>query len=59
MPGTGLLGATLGRTLRGPARSSLLVLVQATNLLNQAYDSYPGRPAPPRAFSASLRLNWR
>jgi len=59
LPGTGLLGATLGRTLRGPASTSLLVLVQATNLLNQAYDSYPGRPAPPRAFSASLRLNWR
>lgn len=59
LPATGLLGAALGRTLRGPASTSLLVLVQATNLLNQAYDSYPGRPAPPRAFSASLRLYWR
>jgi iron complex outermembrane receptor protein len=59
LPSTGLLGATLGRTLRGPARTELLVLVQATNLLGQAYDSYPGRPAPPRAFGASLRLNWR
>ena len=58
LPGTGLLGATLGRTLRGPGGTSLLVLVQATNLLNQAYDSYPGRPAPPRAASASLRLSW-
>lgn len=59
LPGTGLLGATLGHTLRGPARTSLLVLVQATNLLNQAYYSYPGRPAPPTAFSTSLRLSWR
>jgi iron complex outermembrane receptor protein len=59
LPGTGLLGATLGRTVRGPASTSLLVLVQATNLLNQAYNSYPGRPAPPTAFSASVRLSWR
>lgn len=58
LPGTGLLGATLGRTLRGPAGTRLLVLLQATNLLNQAYESYPGRPAPPRAFSTSLRLGW-
>lgn len=58
LPGTGLLGATLGRTLRGPARTSLLVLAQATNLLNQAYESYPGRPAPPCGFSASVRLSW-
>ncbi|WP_201986799.1 TonB-dependent receptor [Hymenobacter rubidus] len=59
LPGTGLLGATLGRTVRGPAGTSLLVLVQATNLLNLAYESYPGRPAPPRTFSASLRVGWR
>ncbi|OGX84243.1 hypothetical protein BEN47_16445 [Hymenobacter lapidarius] len=59
LPGTGLLGATLGRTLRGPADMGLLVLVQATNLLNQRYDTYPGRPAPPRALSASLRLSWQ
>ena len=58
LPATGLLSATLGRTLRGPAGTSLLVLVQGTNLLNQAYDSYPGRPAPPRAVSTSLRLAW-
>jgi vitamin B12 transporter len=58
LPGTALLGATLGRTLRGPAGTSVLVLAQATNLLNQAYDSYPGRPAPPRAGSISLRLSW-
>ena len=58
LPGTGLLGATLGRTLRGPSGTSLLLLLQATNLFNQAFDSYPGRPAPPRAFGASLRLGW-
>ncbi|WP_426060301.1 TonB-dependent receptor [Hymenobacter sp. B1770] len=58
LPGTGLLGATVGRTLHGPADTSLLVLVQAANLLNQAYDSYPGRPAPPRTVGGSLRLNW-
>ncbi|WP_375416988.1 TonB-dependent receptor plug domain-containing protein [uncultured Hymenobacter sp.] len=59
LPGTGLLGATLGRTLRGPAGSRLLVQLQGFNLLDRAYDSYPGRPAPPRSFSASLRLGWR
>ena len=59
LPATGLLGATLGRTLHGPAATSLLVLVQATNLLNQAFDSYPGRPAPPRSFGTSLRLSWQ
>ena len=59
LPGTGLLGATLGRTLRGPAGTSLLVLAQAANLLNLAYDSYPSRPAPPRSVGASLRLGWR
>ncbi|MDO7854455.1 TonB-dependent receptor plug domain-containing protein [Hymenobacter convexus] len=59
LPGTGLLGATLGRTVQGPARTSVLLLLQATNLLNQTYFSYPGRPAPPRAISASVRLSWR
>ena len=58
LPGTALLGATLGRTLRGPADTRLLLLVQASNLLNQQYDSYPGRPAPPRAVGGSLRLSW-
>ena len=58
LPATGLVGATLGRTLHGPAGTSVLVLVQAANLLNQAYDSYPGRPAPPRTLGASLRLGW-
>ncbi|MBF9143223.1 TonB-dependent receptor [Hymenobacter properus] len=59
LPGTRLLSATLGRTIQGPAHTSLLVLLQASNLLNQAYFSYPGRPAPPRAIGASLRLGWR
>jgi len=59
LPATGLLGAALGRTLPGPAHTELLLLLQASNLLNQAYDSYPGRPAPPRAVGASLRLSWR
>ncbi|WP_035564963.1 TonB-dependent receptor [Hymenobacter sp. IS2118] len=59
LPGTGLLGATVGRTLPGPACTSLLVLVQAANLLNQAYDSYPGRPAPPRTVGGSLRVSWK
>ena len=58
LPATGLLGATLGRTLPGPAGTRLLVLLQAANLLNQAYDSYPGRPAPPRTVGASLRVDW-
>ena len=58
LPGNALLGATLGRTLRGPAGTSLLVLVQAANLLDRAYDSYPARPAPPRTVGASLRVNW-
>lgn len=58
LPGTGLLGTTLGRTLHGPAGTSVLLLLQANNLLNQAYNSYPGRPAPPRTVGASLRLGW-
>ena len=58
LPATGLLGATLGRTLHPSAATSLLVLLQASNLLNQAFDTYPGRPAPPRSFGASLRLGW-
>ncbi|MFD2719535.1 TonB-dependent receptor plug domain-containing protein [Hymenobacter monticola] len=59
LPGTALLGATLGRSIAGPAGTSVLLLLQATNLLNQRYFSYPGRPAPPRALGASLRLSWR
>ena len=58
LPGTALLGATLGRTLPGPAGTRLLLLGQAHNLLGQAYESYPGRPAPPRSLSGSLRLDF-
>ncbi|MBF9238512.1 TonB-dependent receptor [Hymenobacter sp. BT683] len=58
LPSTSLLGATVGRTVRGPAGTSVLLLVQAANLLNHTYYSYPGRPAPPRTLGASLRLSW-
>jgi vitamin B12 transporter len=55
----GLLGGTLGRTVPLPHRTSLTLLVQSTNLLNRTYDTYPARPAPPRAYTVSLRLNYR
>jgi iron complex outermembrane receptor protein len=58
LPSGGLLGATLGRTVALPGRTSLTLLLQGTNLLGRAYESYPGRPAPPRAYTASLRLNY-
>jgi vitamin B12 transporter len=58
LPGTLLLGATLGRTLPGPAGTKLLLLAQANNLLGRAYESYPGRPAPPRSISGSLRVDF-
>ncbi|AMR27571.1 hypothetical protein A0257_11000 [Hymenobacter psoromatis] len=58
LPAVGLLGATLGRTVPLPHRTGLTLLVQSTNLLNRAYDSYPARPAPPRAFSVSLRYDY-
>ena len=58
LPGTVLLGATLGRTLAGPAGTRLLLLAQAHNLLDQAYLSYPGRPAPPRSVGGSLRVDF-
>ncbi|GAA4037492.1 TonB-dependent receptor plug domain-containing protein [Hymenobacter glaciei] len=58
LPGTLLLGATLGRTLRGPGSTQLLLLAQANNLLGQAYESYPGRPAPPRSLGGSLRVDF-
>ncbi|GAA4503997.1 TonB-dependent receptor plug domain-containing protein [Hymenobacter ginsengisoli] len=59
LPSGGLLGATLGRTVALPGRTSLTLLVQSTNLLNRSYESYPTRPGPPRAFSVSLRLNYK
>ena len=58
LPGTVLLGATLGHTLRGPGTTRLLLLAQANNLLGQAYESYPGRPAPPRSVGGSLRVDF-
>jgi vitamin B12 transporter len=58
LPGTALLGATLGRTLPGPAGTRLLLLAQAYNLLGQSYESYPGRPAPPRSIGGSLRVDF-
>jgi vitamin B12 transporter len=59
LPSGGLLGATLGRTVALPGRTtSLTLLVQSTNLLNRTYESYPARPAPPRAYSVSLRFNY-
>jgi vitamin B12 transporter len=59
LPSVGLLGGTLGRTVLLPHRTSLTLLVQSTNLLNRTYDTYPARPAPPRAYTVSLRLNYR
>jgi vitamin B12 transporter len=56
LPAVGLLSATLGRTVLLPGHTSLTLLLQSTNLLNRAYDSYPARPAPPRAYSVSLRF---
>jgi vitamin B12 transporter len=59
LPSGGLLSTTLGRTVALPGRTSLLLLVQSTNLLNRAYESYPTRPGLPRAYSISLRLTYR
>jgi vitamin B12 transporter len=58
LPSGGVLGATLGRTVALPGHTSLTLLLQGTNLLGRAYESYPGRPAPPRAYCVSLRLNY-
>ncbi|MGY3091401.1 vitamin B12 transporter [Hymenobacter sp. UYAg731] len=57
LPGYGLLGGSVGYALRLHGAEALLLL-QGTNLLSHAYDSYEGRPAPPRALSVSLRLSW-
>jgi iron complex outermembrane receptor protein len=56
LPVVGLLSATLGRTVPLPSRTSLTLLLQSTNLLDRRYDSYPSRPAPPRAYTVSLRF---
>lgn len=57
LPAYAVLGATLGHTWPRP-RWALTAQVQASNLLNQPFDSYPGRPASPRAAQASLRIDW-
>ena len=59
LPGYGLLGGSLAYELRlsGPWRA--LLQLQGSNLLGRAYDSYEGRPAPPRAAQLSLRLSYR
>jgi vitamin B12 transporter len=59
LPGYGLLGGNLSYTLHPSAGTEALLLLQATNLLNHIYESYEGRPAPPRAFLLSLRVGWR
>jgi vitamin B12 transporter len=58
LPAYAVLGATGGYTWH-LARYDLTATLRGTNLLNQAYSGYPGRPAPPRAWLASLRLDWR
>ena len=59
LPSYWLLGGSLGYTLTLPGQVRALLLLQGSNLLNQAYDSYEARPAPPRAAVLSLRLDWR
>ncbi len=58
LPGYGLLGGSLGYALPLPGPTELLLLAQGSNLLNYAYNSYAGRPAPPRALLLSLRLSF-
>ena len=59
LPSYLLLNASLGYTFRpGPAWACTLLL-QGTNLTNQAYQSYAYRVMPPRAGQLSLRVAWR
>lgn len=58
LPAYATVGATLGYTWR-LAGFDLTGTVRGYNLLNQQYAAYPGRPAPPRGWLASLRLGWR
>ncbi|GAB3635624.1 TonB-dependent receptor plug domain-containing protein [Hymenobacter arcticus] len=58
LPAYAVAGATLGYTWH-LAGCDLTSSLRLTNLLNQDYAGYPGRPAPPRAWQASLRLDWR
>ncbi len=57
LPAYAVLGAT-GGYIWHLARYDLTATLRGTNLLNQAYSGYPGRPAPPRAWLASLRFDW-
>ncbi len=58
LPGYGLLGGSLGYALPLPGPTQILLLIQGSNLLSHAYDSYAGRPAPPRALLLSLRVGF-
>jgi vitamin B12 transporter len=58
LPAYAVATATLGYTWH-LAGCDLTSSLRLTNLLNQSYSGYPGRPAPPRAWQASLRLDWR
>ena len=58
LPGYVVLGAALGHTWP-VGQLALTGLLQVSNLLDHAYYSYPGRPAPPRAGQLSLRVDWR
>ncbi|GAB3587893.1 TonB-dependent receptor plug domain-containing protein [Hymenobacter daeguensis] len=59
LPSYAVLGGSLSYTLHPGAGLEALLLLQATNLLDHTYESYEGRPAPPRAFGCSLRVGWR
>ncbi len=58
LPAYAVAGATLGYTWHLPG-CALTSSLRLSNLFNQSYFGYPGRPAPPRAWQASLRLDWR
>lgn len=58
LPAYAVAGATLGYTWHLPG-CDLTSSLRLSNVLNQAYFGYPGRPAPPRGWQASLRLDWR
>jgi len=58
LPAYAVAGATLGYTWH-LAGCDLTSSLRLSNVLNQSYFGYPGRPAPPRAWQASLRLDWR
>jgi vitamin B12 transporter len=59
LPSYLLLNANLGYTFRPVSAWAFTVLLQGTNLTNQAYQSYADRLMPPRAGQLSLRVAWR